>query len=216
MVVRLLSILTLLVITLPAGADIYRWVDKDGKVYFSDEKPENQTSERITIVTPAIPAVPDEGELRRLDLLKQAEENWRQREAESIEIEAYPPIEARGESACRNARINYGVLKMRMAVYQTKNGDYRPHWYGDTYRGKRNYVSDNDREAVHAAVEGDIYRYCDDPTNVDALNSEFNRWVDSEYCAVARVELASAENERSRTPGGRIKQLRQEVQELCN
>lgn len=44
---KLLWMLTLLTIALPASADVYRWVDKDGKVHFTDKKPA-ENAENVT------------------------------------------------------------------------------------------------------------------------------------------------------------------------
>ena len=217
MAARLLSAMTLilLIFTLSASGEIYRWVDKNGNVHFSDTKPENRKSEQIVVDAPGIPAVPDEGELRRLDLLKQAQEAW-ERKAKLENSVSFPDVDEHRIKACRHARINYGVLTEKMPVYQTEDGNYRPKWHGDTYRRKRNYVADDVRSTVLASVQADIYEYCNDPDNYEVLTDEYNLWIDSEYCAVARVKLESANNERSRAPRSEMERWQQEVRELCN
>ena len=61
----LLFTITLSIITSTHAAEIYRWVDENGKVHFTDKKPgqEKQAEE----VKPNIsrPQEPDEGEIRR-------------------------------------------------------------------------------------------------------------------------------------------------------
>lgn len=49
---------------------------------------------------------------------------------------------------CIQARIDWRILNEEMPVYVTEGGGYRPAWDGDTYKGKRHYIPDKNREAL--------------------------------------------------------------------
>ncbi|MEM6710573.1 MAG: DUF4124 domain-containing protein, partial [Pseudomonadota bacterium] len=118
-----------------APAQIYRWVDANGNVHYSDEKPPSDASqaEDISATIDTARSEPDEGELRRRDYLKTAEllpdrvaERARQRsEAEAVDRRAL----------CQQARVHSEVLKLNLRVYRTENGELRPHWFPDAYQG---------------------------------------------------------------------------------
>ena len=40
---------TLLIIAIPSSAEIYKWVDEDGQIHFSDQKPENHVVTEIEV-----------------------------------------------------------------------------------------------------------------------------------------------------------------------
>jgi hypothetical protein len=87
-VTRLLA-LGLCVIALNTHAEIYRWVDKEGKVHFTDKKPAPE-AENITKTVKSHNTDTSSSELQKLTLMREQEEKER-REKMRREQEALKP-----------------------------------------------------------------------------------------------------------------------------
>ena len=48
---NLVLLVSLLIIAMPSSAEIYKWVDEEGQIHFSDKKPENQVVSEIEVET---------------------------------------------------------------------------------------------------------------------------------------------------------------------
>ena len=164
----------LILATTSFAAEIYRWVDENGKVHFSDKKPVDDGAETIDIDAPPV-LPPDEGELRRRELLRRAEEDFAYKRRRAAEDQAAAALEEEANAArttqqskCDNARIRLGVLAANMPIYWTTSGEMRPAWSNDMYRGKRRYIADEERPALRTVAERDIQAHCHEPDNTDA------------------------------------------------
>ena len=218
----LLFTITLSIVTSTHAAEIYRWVDENGKVHFTDKKPgqEKQAEE----VKPNIsrPQEPDEGEIRRREYLKSADLIQAEKEAE--ERLARPErdrkladnVSSRKRAErCEQARINYGVTFEEMAIYWTEWGSIRPMWVNDYYQGEREYIEDRERNGIRDEITQELYQYCDEPNNDEALWATYDEWIDSEYCRVEQIALEKALDPKSRTPDGEIERMQNRVHEYC-
>ncbi len=193
-------------------ADVYRWVDENGEVHFSDKKPASVQAEVVDIETRKPPSEPDEGELRRLELVRQAEERFR----ETVKLSPpEAPVQVDHDMACRNARRNFAALQEVMPVYRDDAGNYRPQWHGDYYQGQRAYVKDDERETVKRKVMADIRAHCADPADEDALYGAYDEWIASEHCEIARRAVERAARPESRTPEDVLLRLRREHADAC-
>ncbi len=208
--------LLVLLVTVPLGAaaEIYKWIDENGQVHFTDSPPPNQ-GERVEVEVQKPPAEPDEGELRRLELIRQAEERRAhdERVAAREEQEVHAP--ARRLAACDQARVSWYALNQRMPVYWTEDGTLRPHWNNDTYRGERRYVADADRAATREELEASISRNCPNGHVENSAGTAYQRWLADEWCAVYRVRLEEAQRDEARTPADRIEAMEAQVRETC-
>ena len=205
-----------------SAAEIYRWVDENGKVHYSDTKPGQ--GEKAEEVKPQIrnPAEPDEGEIRRreylksadlLDAEKEAEERLSQPDRERQMAEGIS--QRRKAGRCREARVKYGVTFEEMPIYWTEYGDIRPDWSRDYYVGSREYIADKDRPAIRDQITDELYRYCDDPLNQDLQVAAYNDWVDQEYCRVEELDLEMALKPRTRTPDDEVERIRARIAQYC-
>ncbi len=201
-----------LLLAMPLHAEVYRWVDEEGNVHFSDKKPVGRESQEVEVDAPLPAAEPDEGELRRLELVRQAEERFRET------VKLTPPAEEvqfDRVGACRDARRNYGALQEVMPVYRAEDGNLRPQWQGDYYQGDRRYIADEDRDAVQDEVWRDVQKYCEQPGDLAAMQRAYDDWIDGEHCEIARQRLAQAERPENRTPMDVLQRLRQAYRTSC-
>ncbi len=199
----------LILFTTFSQAEVYKWVDEDGQVHFSDSKPETTTE--VETVTPTIQkpsSQPDEGELRRLEYLNTPPPKPITQSEEATES----TLDA---TKCRRARVEYGILQEEMSIYFTESGRLRAHWTNDYYRGERNYISDEDRPSLEDKVVDDLYRYCEDPQDDEAYQTVYNEFVDSEWCEVHKIALQAANDPASRTADHHKERLTRLIADTC-
>ncbi|HEY5703261.1 MAG TPA: DUF4124 domain-containing protein [Gammaproteobacteria bacterium] len=145
-------VLLIVLIALPGGsafADIYKWTDKDGNIYFGDKPPQDVESEHIQVKPKAVPAQPDEGELRRLRQLEQAERDATRRIESQRARTAAERREKQEDLAqkqrCSEARQQLHELQQQLPVYRIEGGKFHAAWWGDSYEGEREYIDDATR-----------------------------------------------------------------------
>lgn len=210
---RWLGGLCLLVTVTCAQAEIYRWVDMDGKVHFSDEKPIEEEVEvvRSEMADPAL--VPDEGELRRRAYLKSANQ-LPDTPSSDLQLQTNPNhIDA---EQCQRARLEYSILREQVPAYWTPTGELRGHWANDTHRGGRDYISDEERGAEKNAAQERMNLYCINPNDEDALINVWNNYVDFVYCDEYRIKLERAHTRRSRTPRTELARMESVYRSKCD
>ncbi len=204
------------------AAEVYRWVDENGKVHFSDKKPVDDGAETVDIKAPPV-LPPDEGELRRRELLRRAEEDFAYKQRRAAEDQAAAALEeettaARSaqQSKCNNARIRLGVLAANMPIYWTTSGEMRPAWSNDMYRGARRYIADNERPALRTVAERDIQTHCHDPDNTDAQYLTYRRWEHQQWCQALRADIDFTRQARARTPREDVEALQARYARECS
>ena len=212
----LLVILAHALLSTPASAQIYRWVDANGKVHFSDTKPAGEASQKVDINAPPVGDPQDEGELRRLKLLERAEEDWQMRRETENEQAAAAVQQETTTLACKQARIDYGVLHEQMPVYRTVDNRLRPDWMFDHYTGLKQYIADADRPAEKQAALNRMAQHCAKPGDQAAFTATYDAWVDQEYCHLMNVELATARQPKKRTPKDKIDAMAAEYAAQCS
>ena len=202
-------------VALPAMAEIYKWVDANGKVHYSDQKPPDtaQSSTDMSALLKTAPEEPDEGELRRREYLKLAEQ-LPDRAAERAAAGRAQAVENKSE-LCRVARVHAEILKLKMRIYRSETGELRPHWFPDSYQGARTYIGDAERPGVIAANAAQLRANCADPSDTAAQLRAYNRWLVGDWCDSTKVDLDDALAERARSTGDRIERLRDEVAYWC-
>lgn len=123
-------------------AQIYKWVDKDGKTQYSDTPPPSTESKRVDTIrtqptaTSAAPAAPSYVE---------AEKGFQKRKQEAQETQKKTEektAQAKDQNArCSEAKGNLATLTEGGRVFRTNE------------KGERTYMEDNEREAEMAKVK---------------------------------------------------------------
>jgi hypothetical protein len=154
-----------------AGADIYKWVDEDGVVHYTDKQPEDRQSAEIRITPPpVIPAPADAAaESAAADDTGQAwYEQWlaQQRERKALEKEQRETglanrrdQETHWLELCANARQRHELLGLQCPVFFDGQGVLRARcpnqatWY---YEGQLRYLSDAERADLLSFYEAQL------------------------------------------------------------
>lgn len=206
------------VFAVSAGSEIHKWVDKDGNVHFSDEPPTNRESEQIVLPESAVPP-PDTGELRRRELLEQADiEAGRVVEGQrDRRLAAKSEAQARRDeyARCLDARIRLEILNEQVPVYRDSSGKLRAKSVYDTYSGPREYIDDFSREQEKAMVRRSILLRCADPDDPGARARARAAWIFAVRCDAARADLEVIERPQSKNPDDKIEAQRRRIELAC-
>ncbi|HSO05902.1 MAG TPA: DUF4124 domain-containing protein [Pelomicrobium sp.] len=137
-------------LTLPAGAELYKWVDSQGKVHYSDRPPPNAAQKSTTMkgaVSAPAPAATASPAPQKT--IKEQELEYRQRKAEEAEAAAKAQKEAdmRAQN-CRNARGNLNTYTEGGRVVRFNA------------QGEREYVGDEERVREIERWQREVERWC--------------------------------------------------------
>lgn len=148
---RLLCLTLCLVSTLTLAAEVYRSVDANGVVTYSD-RPEGEAVERVFVATqrPAARTAPSPSRSAQ----DAAAEEARQRELLGLggEIRQEPSAE---EAAAQRAK-NCTVARERAERYRVSHRLFR-----ELPNGEREYLSDAELDEARASAEADVANWCD-------------------------------------------------------
>jgi len=146
----LLAVVTalLMAVHMSASAEVYRWVDENGRVHYSD-KPVSDKAKTVDIKTGPAPApATNDG----LDRKSRTEQYLRARELERAEIDRKQKekkrLKAERKTKCAAAKKEYKRQVTALALYY-KNKD-----------GSRKYLEDDERQKSQAAAKAEIKKWC--------------------------------------------------------
>lgn|SRR5690606_34286772 len=145
----LLAVLTALAATAGAATTgVYRWVDEEGKVHYSDVPPaaQPQQAERVTVRT--TPADPEKAQALAEARAKAAAEKDEQAAQAAKDAQAAAAKAARRAQQCAMARNNLVKLQNTNRAYEA-TGD-----------GGRRYYSDAELANRRAQAQARVNEYC--------------------------------------------------------
>jgi len=167
------KIVAAIVLLLLATGGIYKWVDKDGRVHYSDTPPPDQKAQ--VIETAPAPSVADQqAAAERLKRIEVESAEASNRAAEEAKAQRLAMLSEEAESAakrtaCVNALQQRRVLDVQAPVYRRGAA------------GERLYITDADRVDERARFDIIIARNCS--KDAEARSGELN---DSRVLSVGR------------------------------
>ena len=196
-----------------ADSEVYKWVDEEGNVHYSDTPPENVESEEVQI--DVAPAAGDGSTERLLERAEQSRARLAaEREARAAEKEAGKAQQAADSQRCVYARQQMISLQQQLPVYRDETGKLRTKSRYDVYEGEREYLDDSQRAAEILRVQKDIEQYCERPGDRgEQFAAAWDRRM-SKRCEAARARLATAEADRH-SPRQTIEEAKAEVELYC-
>jgi len=212
---RVAIFLTLLVTlcVMAAESEIYKWVDEDGNIHYSDTPPENIESERVQV-----DVAPSTGDGSAERLLEQADQT-----RERLAAERQARVSAREAEATRHAaeaercvfsRQQLVSLQQNLPVYRDEMGKFRTLSKYDAYEGEREYLDDEERRLEIARVQDEIERYCERPDDSAEQFDAARERMMAKRCEAARAQLKALEADRH-SPRQTIEDARAEVERYC-
>lgn len=212
--VAVFLILLMSVFLMAAGSEVYKWVDEEGNVHFSDTPPENFESEKVQVdVAPSAGDVAVDRLLERAEHIRERLDAEREARASADEAEA--TRRAADSHQCIFARQQLISLQQNLPVYRDEEGKLRTRSEYDVYEGEREYLDDERRAQEILRVQKDIERYCERPGDPgEQFDAAWKRMI-SKRCEAARARLKAAEADRH-SPRQTIEDARAEVERYCD
>jgi len=204
------------------ASEIYRWVDENGVVHYTDTAPEDQTTTEIEISEPPTAAERKEAEA----IYRQAIEQSRQRQlseqdapasAESARQEKNTVITP-GRIRCYEAYLAIQDLESRGDVYKDEAGrihswnSLHSFWY-ESYRKRLN--DSEKRDHITKYLE-EMDRYCDLPQREIRKRSAAWKTEQSKgECPLARAKLERIRGGHGKTPLGTVEEIEELIGKYC-
>jgi hypothetical protein len=182
-----------------AGADTYKWVDKQGQVHFTDTPPAGVPYE--VTAAPRAPAAPLPARPPSSATLPSVPAAPARPEPTAPAVDA-----AAQDRACVDALYQITLLNERRPVFK------------QAADGSRRYIEDAERPAELARLLGMRDQSCsDDPTTrrSQAQRADQLMFAMSPGCAEARDKLANYEDPATHTPNSQIERQRAFVEQRC-
>jgi hypothetical protein len=141
-----------------AGAEVYKWVDENGVVHYTDTPPESQQALQIDVSPPAEPVLPPEQapteEVGKSDawyeqwLAEQRERKLREKQQREEKTSARAAEETEMLERCATARRRQETLEKACPVFFDGQGVLRvkcPYETAFVFKGDFRYLSDEER-----------------------------------------------------------------------
>lgn len=216
--------LCLAALALSAGAQVYKWVDAEGVVHYSDTPPEQIICEEMELeqAPPAERAEQARGvyeqAIRDLAARREADEAERA-ERKAARQEAEASAQAAAEE-CARAYRNLLTLDIQRAVYYDEQGDlYCDRSVHDAwYQGERHYVDDAERANARKYWLYQVARLCDPQASEDEMRRRADAWTamnTRQYCDFWRVRLAELRDPEFRGSPDDIEMLEARIAAFC-
>jgi hypothetical protein len=165
---RVTLIALLVALFFVAGA-VYKWVDDQGKVHYSDKPPPGREAQVVPLAPGPTTEQQAQAEQRLRAIRESAQREATTREAERVhETQQQAAQQSQTAAAalavqiCADARVQRMTLDLQVPVYRRGRG------------GGRTFMADADRPAAKKSLDETIATYCsDDPTAAAAQRQRF-------------------------------------------
>lgn len=146
---KTLALLSFVVAALAAHAQVYKWVDENGRVHYGEKPPEGVKSSEVSVKSAPSAAPPETSQTwKEKDAEFQRRKIEREQKEQASEAERKRLAEARRRD-CANARGELDILTRGGGVYRTDE------------KGERLYLQESQRAARIEAAKKHIESSCD-------------------------------------------------------
>jgi hypothetical protein len=200
-------LIALLVALLFVVGAVYKWVDQEGKVHYSDKPPPGQAAQTVTVA----PGPTTEQQMQAEARLQALKESAQREAAAGAAAPTQPQSAQRSQmveaalavQVCADARVQRMTLDLQMPIYRRGRGS------------ERLYLADADRPAEKKRLDETIAEFCsDDPA---ARAAQQRRFLElSLGRRPACVELRDALDELKTKPARESAEQVQQLTERLN
>lgn len=140
-------LLSLCLLPLCATAEVYTWVDSEGRTHFGDRPPSKETAKEVR-VKPQAPSVDVVAQERRENLTDFVEQRQQERDERNAELAKAEKAEAKRAERCRQLRARVEHQKSISAFYRVNE------------EGERVFMSDAENEKVRERYRAKMAEVC--------------------------------------------------------
>ena len=140
-------LLSLCLFPLCATAEVYTWVDSEGRTHFGDRPPSKETAKEVR-VKPQAPSADSVAQERRNNLADFVDQRQKERDARNAELAKAEKEEAKRAEYCRKLRAQVEHNKSISAFYRLNE------------EGERVFVSDAENEKIRERYEAQLAEVC--------------------------------------------------------
>lgn len=145
--------------SMPLSAEIYKWVDEEGRVHFGDRVPEDKAAEKMDI-----PHKQSGSKAGKAATDQQAEQSrmagYRERQKKLLDVWDKERAEQKKEAEKEKKHRD----KLAKACERAKNkkayGDRAQRWYNEKEDGTRHYLSEQERKKAERELAAYIAKVC--------------------------------------------------------
>ena len=199
-------------------AQVYKWIDEEGRTHYSDMPVSDKDAQEINL--PDAPILDDADADRRNRMLQYSREITERKletqRKENIEVSVRKKSILARREHCSEARRELAVIQYGYPIYRDQSGQLQLQWKFDTYKGKREYISDENRSTELARVKQRIATNCAKANDDQAQATARRELKRSEHCQAARADLAALENPQSHASRHALKSMQANVKKLCD
>lgn len=144
--------LVLAACTASVQAQVYKWVDKDGKVQYSDQAPPpdatKSVSQKVISISPSPAAQSDKAAEKAPDKVKDFEKRRTQSAEKQKKADEVSRLAQRKQESCEDARANLKGLEAGGRISKTDAN------------GERYFLDDDQRQQEIARTQGIVAESC--------------------------------------------------------
>ena len=132
----------------PASADVYKWVDDQGRVHYGDRPPEPNT-EPLPLQPATVPAQPAPSEdARRKSRQRLLDVYWEERQQKQADAQRQRRQKAERQEKCQQTQRRYARFNGAGGIYQKNT------------KGSREYLERDERERFMQELKAEVERRC--------------------------------------------------------
>jgi len=199
-------------------AQVYKWVDEEGRTHFSDKPATDYDAQEIKL--PDTSKL-DNADTDRRDRILQYSREITERKLEAQRKENMEALIRKKSNVtrrehCSEARRDLAIIQYGYPIYRDQSGQLQLQWKFDTYKGKREYISDENRSTELADVKQRIAANCKKAKDDKAQVAARRALIRYERCQAARADLAAQESPQSHASRQALESMRANVKRLCD
>ena len=202
------------------GSEIYKWVDENGVVHYTDKPPENQSTSEVEIKEP-----PSEAEMKEADAIYRDAIEQAQSRQTSTQESSSPVLSGQKKRAtqmtpdrikCFEAYLAIRDLEKRGDVYEDEAGKIH-HWqsfHSFWYESYRKRLTDREKREYVDKFEKQMKQVCDLPRR--EIRKGADAWEKTYYagqCSMAKAKLSRLVDDK--TPVGTFDYAEELISEYC-
>lgn len=196
-----------------SNADIYKWVDDNGNLHFSDKVPKGTHFERMKEKHAPVVSNPRQTKPSKPTAIKPAASD---KASPPPLSQAPPPF---SDALCAALLVELDTAKRQEAVFRDNKGLLHTHKsrFSNTYQGKRHYLDAPERRQILAGLEAKNMSQCNsDEASLRRYSLALTELNKQKECEHLQLQLNELKPKRRRTAESQIRGMQRFIDKNCS